>query len=148
MAGQYPEQLSNPTIESSLKQWREHGGLHRLEGTKCEDCGELYYPRRFVCPKCHSLRVIPYRYKGKGTLVNFVADDIPAAAQMGFREHSSRIMCLVRLDEGPVILGELIEISDSKVVQSGIRVKTVIRKQARSANTDWRYAYKFVIDKE
>lgn len=36
MNNEYSEQLANPTIESALKDWREQGGLTRLEGTKCD----------------------------------------------------------------------------------------------------------------
>lgn len=147
MSAQYPEQISNPTIESSLKQWREHGGLHRLEGSKCNECNEVYYPRRSVCPKCHSLNMKIFKFSGKGTLLNFFANDMPAIAIFGFREHSTRFMSTVKLDEGPVILGELIELNDPELLKPGVRVKTTIRKQSRSANTSWKYGYKFVLDK-
>lgn len=147
MSCQYPEQLNNPTIESSLKQWREQGVLGRIEGSKCEECGALYFPTRFVCPKCHSLHISTYRFKGNGTLINFVTNGLSQVMPMGFREHLPRIMCVVKLDEGPVIIGELIEIPEGFNVQIGTQVKTVIRKIARSANTSWKYAYKFVLSK-
>jgi uncharacterized OB-fold protein len=147
MSGQYPEQISNPTIESNLKQWREHGGLHRLEGSKCDDCNQVYYPRRSVCPKCHSLNVSVFKFSGKGTLVNFFPNNISQIAILGFREHSPRFISIVKLDEGPVIIGELIELNNPQLLQPGVRVKTTIRKQSRSANTSWKYGYKFVIDK-
>lgn len=147
MSAQYPEQISNPAIESSLKQWREHGGLHRLEGSKCSECNEVYYPRRSVCPKCHSLNMSVFKFSGKGTLLNFFSNNIPIISVFGFREHSPRFMSTVKLDEGPVILGELIELKHPELLKRGVRVKTTIRKQSRSSNTSWKYGYKFVLDK-
>ncbi|WP_455810431.1 Zn-ribbon domain-containing OB-fold protein [Clostridium butyricum] len=147
MSAQYPEQISNQAIESSLRQWREHGGLHRLEGTKCNDCNNLYYPRRSVCPKCHSLNLSIFKFKGKGTILNFVKDEIPMISVFGFREHMPKVVCTVKLDEGPVILGELVDLVDIGLITKGEKVKTVIRKQSRTSNTSWRYGYKFVLDK-
>lgn len=147
MSEQYPEQISNPVIESSLKQWREHGGLHRLEGTRCSECHGVYYPRRSVCPKCHSLNVEVFRFSGKGKLLNVFPNNISIIAIFGFREHIPRFMCTVQLDEGPVILGELIELNNPESLKPGVRVHTTIRKQSRSSNTSWKYGYKFVLDK-
>lgn len=39
------EQIANPIIESTLKDWREQGGLTRLEGSKCKNCGETFFPK-------------------------------------------------------------------------------------------------------
>lgn len=144
---QYPEQISNPTIESSLKQWREHGGLHRLEGTKCNECNELYYPRRAVCPKCHSLNVSKFKFSGKGSLVTFFEDGVSIISVFGFREHMPKFVCTVKLDEGPVILGELVDLKNPELLKKGDRVRVTIRKQSRSSNTSWKYGYKFILDK-
>lgn len=146
MSGQYSEQISNSSIESSLKQWREHGGLHRLEGSKCNVCNKVYYPRRHVCPRCHSLNMTKFKFSGKGILLNFFPNNIPMIAVFGFREHIPRFMSTVKLDEGPVILGELIELNHPELLKTGIRVRTTIRKQSRSSNTSWKYGYKFVLD--
>lgn len=70
MNNEYSEQLANPTIESALKDWREQGGLTRLEGTKCDMCQNIYFPRRAVCPECHSIEVSPVKFSGYGTVIN------------------------------------------------------------------------------
>ncbi|MBO2726343.1 Zn-ribbon domain-containing OB-fold protein [Lactiplantibacillus plantarum] len=140
----YSEQLSNPMIESTLKDWREQGGLIRLEGSVCDSCNEFYYPPRFVCPNCHSLNLKNYKFSGTGTVVNAVTNKIPQIAIFGYREKSPRYMCIIKLCEGPFILGEVIDIKNTDINDLiGKKVNKVVRKQSRSANTTWKYGYKF-----
>lgn len=53
-------------------------------------------------------------------------------------------MAVIRLTEGPYVLGEIIE-SNVRLEDSLLNktVKMVVRKQSRSANTTWKYGYKF-----
>ena len=147
MSRQYPEQISNPTIESPLRQWREYGGLHRMEGSRCKKCGKVFYPHRFVCNSCHSLDMETYRFSGRGRIINYTVNIYPSILEMGFKEHAGKIMCLVKLDEGPVVLGELIETESVSENLKNARVSAVLRKLPRSANTTWKYGYKFVLEK-
>lgn len=144
MNNEYSEQLANPTIESALKDWREQGGLTRLEGTKCDMCQNIYFPRRAVCPECHSIEVSPVKFSGYGTLINIEKNDIPQIAIFGYREKIPRFLAVIRLTEGPYVLGEIIE-SNVRLEDSLLNktVKMVVRKQSRSANTTWKYGYKF-----
>lgn len=139
------EQLSNPTIESSLKDWREQGGLLRLEGSICKKCGNLYYPRRYVCSVCFSRELNIYRFSGRGEIINFEINDLYQVSVEGFREKTRRVMAIVKLEEGVDILGEIIE-SDEELIRRGTPVKAVIRKLSRSANTNWKYGYKFKVN--
>jgi uncharacterized OB-fold protein len=148
MSNQYNEQFVNPIIESSLRFWREQGGLYRLEGSKCTACETKYFPRRFVCPKCHSLNLEIFRFSGIGTLENVFANNIPQIAILGYGEHQPRYMATIKLKEGPVILGEIIDVDNTELLKNGTKLKMVIRKQARSLNQNWCYGYKFKILEE
>lgn len=147
MVSQYSEQISNPMIESAMKDWREQGGLTRLEGSYCPECNRYYYPRRFICPICHTksgLKV--YKFKGIGKIKNIEINNIPQIAIMGYREKMPRFMAIIELDEGPYILGEIIECDlNLNNINDFLnkRVKYVVRKQSRSSNTMWKYGYKF-----
>lgn len=146
MSNQFPEQLSNPTIESTLRQWHEYDGLHRLVGTVCNDCGKKFFPKRFVCANCHSLNVLPYQFSGKGVIVNFDYQFLPPVKMLGFREELNRVMIVVKLEEGPTVVSELVDVSNPDEVKNGAEVHMVIRKIARSNNSDYKYAYKFEIE--
>ncbi|MGT2929501.1 Zn-ribbon domain-containing OB-fold protein [Streptococcus dentasini] len=139
------EQLANPTIESSLKDWREQGGLTRLEGSECLNCHKLFYPRRFVCPCCFCRELSTYKFSGKGKIKNIEANSISQVAIIGYRELSPRYLSIIELEEGIDILGEVIECPEIDNINSliGRQVISVIRKQSRSANTSWKYGYKF-----
>ena len=139
------EQISNPTIESSLKDWREQGGLTRLEGSKCPHCDELFYPRRFVCPYCFCRSLKTYKFSGMGKIKNIEINSISQVAVIGYREISPRYLSVIELAEGVDVLGEIIECSEIESIHSliGREVMSVVRKQSSSGNTSWKYGYKF-----
>lgn len=88
-----------------------------------------------------------YRFSGRGRIINYTVNIYPSILEMGFKEHAGKIMCLVKLDEGPVVLGELIETESVSENLKNARVSAVLRKLPRSANTTWKYGYKFVLEK-
>lgn len=148
MSTQYPEQLRTPIVESTLADWREYGGLYRLEGTFCPKCKEYYYPHRYVCPKCYSLDLKSFEFCGQGTILSFYSNNASSISLLGFREHNPRLMITVKLLEGPVIVGELVDVTDIKLVNLGAKVTTTLRKCGRSSNTIWKYGYKFILDRQ
>lgn len=144
------EQIANPIIESTLKDWREQGGLTRLEGSKCKNCGETFFPKRFVCPCCFSRDLSLYQFSGQGKIINFEFNSISQVAVIGYREIVPRCMAIIELSEGVQILGEIIEIpANTDIINLlGKQVYMVIRKQSRSGNTSWKYGYKFKLNGE
>lgn len=145
MVSQYSEQISNPMIESAVKDWREQGGLTRLEGTYCVNCNKYFYPRRFICPFCHETKLNVHKFSGKGKIINIEINNIPQIAIFGYREKIPRYMSVIKLDEGPYILGEIINVNKDIGMDQLLnkKVKYVVRKQSRSNNTTWKYGYKF-----
>jgi len=141
----YTEQQANPVIESSLRMWREQGPLLRLEGTVCPGCKKKFFPPRYVCPICHTQEVLIFRFSGTGTIANVVSNQIPQISLLGFGEHIPRYIATIELDEGPVILGEIVDVDNADLVVKGARVSSVFRKGARSVNGSWTYIYKFIL---
>ncbi|MBQ8373009.1 MAG: Zn-ribbon domain-containing OB-fold protein, partial [Candidatus Methanomethylophilaceae archaeon] len=39
-------------MSSVAREWREIPGRYNLEGSKCENCGKIFFPRRDFCPVC------------------------------------------------------------------------------------------------
>ncbi|CAN7254467.1 Zn-ribbon domain-containing OB-fold protein [Pseudomonas brassicacearum] len=143
----YPEQIHRMTTASMLREWREHGGKYRLEGSRCQDCEEIFFPRRTVCGACNSLNVEPYRCSRTGTIQVSAHAENPILAAMGYGETVPRFMAMVRLDDGLVIASEIVDVTDPRQVVSGAPVRMVIRKHVRESNLAWQYAYKFVLVK-
>ncbi|PFM64206.1 2,4-diacetylphloroglucinol biosynthesis protein [Bacillus cereus] len=143
MSQQYPEQIPNPMVASTYREWREQGGKYRLEGSVCEKCGSQFFPRRRVCANCHSLELESYQFNHTGAIQNVINSGIPQVAVMGYGENSPRYIASIKLLDGPVIIGEIIDVFDTSKLKMGAKVKMVVRKQARSTNLNWNYAYKF-----
>jgi len=43
----------------------------KLMGSRCRQCGELYFPPRSICAKCYKTALEWVELKGKGKLVAF-----------------------------------------------------------------------------
>jgi 2-acetylphloroglucinol acetyltransferase len=142
----YPEQIHRMTTASMLREWREHGGKYRLEGSQCGECNEIFFPRRSVCGACNSLEVKPYRCARTGRIEVMVQAANPLLAATGYGEIVPRYLAMIRLDDRLVIASEVVDVCDPEQLKTGARVRMVIRKHIRESNLAWQYAYKFVLD--
>jgi uncharacterized OB-fold protein len=66
--------------------WRENESRYNLIGTKCGNCGGLYFPPRTVCPVCHrkSLGKMEHlKLGGKGEGLSFsIVHDAPSQFEL------------------------------------------------------------------
>ena len=72
----------------------------RLLGTRCEDCGEHFFPRRAVCAKCLSERTTDVELGPRGTLYSYTFVHFPLFGSMRV-EHVGYGVGQVDLPEGP-----------------------------------------------
>jgi uncharacterized OB-fold protein len=72
----------------------------RLLGTRCEDCGEHFFPRRAVCAKCLSERTTDVELGPRGTLYSYTFVHFPLFGSMRV-EHVGYGVGQVDLTEGP-----------------------------------------------
>lgn len=72
----------------------------RLLGTRCEDCGEHFFPRRAVCAKCQSRRTTDALLGPRGTLYSYTFVHFPLFGSMRV-EHVGYGVGQVDLSEGP-----------------------------------------------
>jgi 2-acetylphloroglucinol acetyltransferase len=141
----YPEQIHRLTTASMLREWREHGGKYRLEGSRCAECDEIFFPRRQVCGSCNSLKLVPYSCARSGKIEVMIRWDNPGLVANGYGETVPRYLAMIRLDDGLVIASEIVDVGDPDQLQTGTPVRMVIRKHVRESNLAWQYAYKFVV---
>lgn len=53
--------------------WREEDGKVYLLGTRCEVCGEEFFPRKevHVCPHCQSDQLVDTEFLGEGKIITY-----------------------------------------------------------------------------
>jgi len=94
----------------------------RLLGLKCNDCGTVTCPPKMVCGECAGTNQEVLELSGLGEIVTFSVSYVGAEGRQG--EHPLTIV-LVRLEEGPWLMGNLIDLDPQKITMDiiGRRVK-------------------------
>ena len=76
--------------------------LHQLSIQRCDECGHKHFPPTDVCPSCLADAQSFEVASGRGTLVSWVT--FHRAYWDGFKPDLPYNCCLVRLEEGPLIV--------------------------------------------
>ena len=92
-----------PVIDPLTKPYWEHASAHRLSVQHCKDCGDRHFPPCDVCPGCLSENQDWEVVSGRVTLESWVR--FHRAYWDGFSSALPYDVCLVRLQEGPLVLG-------------------------------------------
>lgn len=100
------------TIESYLEYIRNK----KLMGSKCEDCGEVYVPVRKLCTKCNKANMKWIEMSGKGKIAAFTSITVgtPFFVEKGYDRNKPYCFSVIKLDEGPMVSGQLIGVDESK----------------------------------
>ncbi len=138
---EFRDQMYRPATYGSVKSWRERRGRYRLEGSRCTECGALFFPRRSSCRECHGRKLAPYECSHTGTLV-VGWQQVQLARLLGYADLPKRFVGVVRLDDGLHIETEIVDVSRERV-KPGLRVAMVIRRLRRESNGNEMYGYKF-----
>jgi uncharacterized protein len=75
--------------------------------TKCEQCGEFFFPRRQVCAKCLSERTTAVELDGRGTLYSYTFVHLPLFGSTNLEHMDGYGVGQVDLPEGPRIQAPL-----------------------------------------
>lgn len=131
-------------MSSVAREWREVPGRYNLKGTKCTNCGTIYFPRRDFCPKCRRAgigKIEEYAVSRTGEVYTYsIVYDAPASCDM-IKPYA---VVMVKTDDGVMIAGQLVDV-DLEKVAIGMRVRAVMRKIDTDGESGIiRYGYKFV----
>ncbi len=141
MSDDMPIPIPRVEVHSTVRSSRERAGRYRLEGSRCSRCGALWFPRRFVCPRCYSRNLEPYQCAHTGSIVTFWVDNVGFPA-VGYEDIDDRIIAIIRLDDGIHVISEVVDISPGEV-HNGQRVRMVVRRHKREDTGNWCYGFKF-----
>ena len=99
----------------------------KLMGSKCKKCGEMYAPPRKLCIKCNTADMEWIEFSGKGNLVAFSCIHVGAKffADKGYSMKKPYCFSVIKLEEGPMISGQLVGVDESKpdTINVGMPVK-------------------------
>lgn len=87
----------------------------------CPACGDTRFPPGPICPKCLAGDQDWIKSSGKGTLKSWI--DMHRAYWDGFKDELPYRVCLVRLEEGPVLVSNLTDKTEN--LRMGAPVKVV-----------------------
>ncbi|MEM3142705.1 MAG: Zn-ribbon domain-containing OB-fold protein, partial [Zestosphaera sp.] len=114
---------------------------YKIYVTKCRNCGRASSFKRLRCPYCGSQNIEYLESRGFGELINYT---ISYYRTEGSEQYLPRVVGLVRLDEGPVIVGEITDV-DLNELSVGARVEAVLRKySSEDPNGLIYYGLKFI----
>src|SRR5208337_1383610 len=114
-------------------------GELKLLGTKCEECGEVYFPARRNCPRCLHDQVKPLPLSQQGVLETFA---VATVAPPGYEVPHAQ--GYIRLDGGgPRIFALLTDYGDGSRLKVGARMGLKIEKLKRDADDREIVGYRF-----
>ena len=95
-----------PNITPLTRGFWDHARQNQLAMQVCTACGDIHFPASPVCPKCLSDKQEWRPVSGRGALVTWV--EFHRAYWPGFAADLPYRVCLVKLDEGPLLVSNLV----------------------------------------
>ncbi len=95
-----------PVITKLTHGFWEHAKANRLAVQVCRQCGDHHFPASPVCPKCLSDAQDWQPVSGRGTMESWV--EFHRAYWPGFAADLPYRVCVVRLEEGPLLASNLV----------------------------------------
>ncbi|KZX14608.1 hypothetical protein MBCUT_19980 [Methanobrevibacter cuticularis] len=128
-----------------VRTWRHIPQRYNLIGSKCEECGGVYFPPRVICPKCRRKgKIENIQFKGKGKIHSFSIVETPTD---DFKTIAPYAVAIVELEEGAKLTTQLVDCDVNKI-EIGDPVEMVFRKiRADGEDGVISYGFKFKLSK-
>lgn len=123
--------------------WREIPARYNLVGSKCNVCGEIFFPPIKICPNCRRKsigKIEDYKLKGTGIVESFT---IIKNAPPEFEKNVPYAIAIIKMEEDCYVTGEIVD-CELDEIQIGMKVEVCFRRiqQDGSAGAIY-YGYKF-----
>jgi uncharacterized protein len=114
-------------------------GSPALEGSRCPECGDSFYPPRHVCLNCYheGLDVVPLSRNGKLYTFTIARMSLPGAIVS-----APYVIAQVELPEGVIVPTVLTSVQPESV-HIGMALELVVEKASTDAQGNEVYAFKF-----
>ncbi len=123
------------------KTWRSANARYNLTGVQCTNCKTAYFPPRMVCAKCgRDTKMVEKKFSGRGVIYSYTRIFVPPH---DFTEEAPYTVAIIRLEEGPLVEGHLV---DGKKPEIGASVRAVFRRMYTEGSEGLiHYHFKFEI---
>ncbi|MHA2007388.1 MAG: Zn-ribbon domain-containing OB-fold protein [Promethearchaeota archaeon] len=101
--------------EITVQNYLEYVNSKKLMGSKCKKCSATYVPPRKLCIKCNSTDLDWVEMSGKGKLAAFSCIGVGTTFMVskGYSMKKPYCFSVIKLDEGPMVSGQLIGVDES-----------------------------------
>ena len=126
----------------SIQHWRIRDRYYRLIGSKCEDCGDEFFPPVYRCKGCGSEHIKDKEMPKTGKILTYTILHEPLP---GFEAQTPLYLAVVGLDNGTKILTQIVDSPDGSV-KTGAKVRGTIRRAMVDGESGQIvYGYKFIV---
>lgn len=102
--------------EMTIQNYLEYINNKKLMGSKCKNCGAVDVPPRKLCIKCNSTDMEWIEVSGKGKIAAFSCIGVGTTFMVnkGYSMKKPYCFSVIKLDEGPMISGQLLGVDEAK----------------------------------
>ncbi|OPX58083.1 MAG: hypothetical protein A4E25_01846 [Methanobacterium sp. PtaB.Bin024] len=128
-------------MKDIVRGWRHIPQRYNLIGSKCLQCGEVFFPMRVICPKCRRKgKLEDIKFSGNGKIHSYSVIHTPTDE---FKNISPYAVAIIELEEGAKITSQIVDCNTDDV-EIGQDVELVFRKiRAEGDEGVISYGYKF-----
>lgn len=138
--------------------WREQKNRYNLLGTKCGNCGKMFFPPKEICRDCHRKSIGKMEGVKLGGLGKILSYSIIHDGPEAFKDQIPYIIAIIELDEGPRITAQIVDAglpacvtkeqkTNDYNISIGSKVKCVFRKISEDGKSGTiHYGYKFKLN--
>ncbi|MBI3858747.1 MAG: Zn-ribbon domain-containing OB-fold protein [Thaumarchaeota archaeon] len=128
----------------AIEYWRNRDRYYRLIGSRCQNCGDEFFPPVYRCRGCGSEKIVDKEMPKSGKIVTYTRLHEPLP---GFEAQAPFYLAVVELKNGARVLSQVVDSPDESV-KTGARVKATVRRMKVDGESGQIiYGYKFVVDR-
>ena len=129
----------------AVEYWRNRDRYYRLIGSRCQSCGDEYFPPVYRCRSCGSEKIGDKEMPRDGTILTYTRLHEPLP---GFEAQAPYCLAVIELKNGARILSQVVDSPDEDV-KIGAKVKATVRRMRVDGESGQiLYGYKFIVVKE
>ena len=103
-------------------------------GTRCRDCGEYFFPKRFMCAKCNSENTVAVEMNSRGTLYSYTFVHMPMFGSSAEESKEGYGVGQIDLPEGPRLQMPLAGRQKDFCIGQTVQAELTILRQDNAGN--------------